>query len=184
MGFFDKLKSVVNAVTGGAATVRLECEPFASSGEELRVRVTATSTGAEIKSQGVFIDLIGTERVFIRGGMAATTGPTTTPTQSHAFGSQAATSGGQFPSGSSSAAPADVNVSHTTFTQAFQIAPPLVLGPGETRQFEGAVRLPPTLQPTYAGHHARHDWQIRARLEAWGNDPDSGYQPVRISLKS
>jgi hypothetical protein len=58
-----------------------------------------------------------------------------------------------------------------------------VLSAGESRQFEGTIRLPQGIQPSNAGRHAQHSWSIRGRLEAWGNDPDSGYQLLRVGAK-
>lgn len=72
MGLFDKLKGVANAVTGGAARVSIEFEPrVAFPGEDLSVRVTATSTGSQVNSRGVFVDLRAVERVDLPRGAAA-----------------------------------------------------------------------------------------------------------------
>lgn len=153
MGFFDKLKGAVNAVTGGAAKVTLEYQPMGFPGESFAVRVIATSTGQEVKSKGVFIDLMGTEDVKIKSG------PTNGLSQ-------------------------DVSVSKKTFDQAFQIAPAFVLAPNETKQFDGVVQIPHNLQPTYSGIYSHHQWQIRGRIEAFGNDPDSGIMPFRVGMKA
>ncbi|PTL75250.1 hypothetical protein [Vitiosangium sp. GDMCC 1.1324] len=69
MGLFDKLKDVANMVTGGAARVSIEYEPqVAFPGENISVRITATSTGAQVKSGGVFTDLRAVERVNLPRG--------------------------------------------------------------------------------------------------------------------
>jgi hypothetical protein len=201
VGFFDKMKGMVQAVTGGAARVTIECDDVAIVGQDLRVRITTTSAGGEVKSQGAFVDLLATERISIpaaalpqsgqMGGTQATGQPPSGPGAWQQ--PQAEVTAPTFPSGGNfgppqqSAAgqpeqPRDLNLSHVTFSQAFQIAPALVLAPGETRVFEGMVRIPTGLQPTYSGKHASHEWHIRGRLEAWGNDPDSGYQPLRVRL--
>jgi hypothetical protein len=78
----------------------------------------------------------------------------------------------------------DIEVNHVTCSQSFQIAPALSLAAGESRQFEGTIRVPQGIQPTYVGRHAQHTWHIRGRLEAWGNDPDSGYQPLRVAVRA
>lgn len=162
MGFMDKLKAAASAVTGGAATVTIAYEPqVAYSGDTIRVRVTASSTGQEVKSKGVFVDLQGREEIRIPRS---------------AVSGMAATKGGQTWSG-------DVHTWKATHEQSFQIAPDLVLAPNETKQFEGSVQLPPGLQPSYRGAYAEHKWEIRGRLEAFGNDPDSGWQPLWVGLK-
>ncbi len=78
----------------------------------------------------------------------------------------------------------EVSTSRVTMQQTFQIAPAFTLGPNESRTFEGKFRLPPQVLPSYQGSFARHECQIRGRIEAFGNDPDSGFVPVRIGAKS
>ena len=36
------------------------------------------------------------------------------------------------------------------------------------------------VQPTFAGRYAQNHYQVRGRLEATGNDPDSGCKPLRV----
>jgi hypothetical protein len=152
MGFFDKLKAAAQAVTGGAAKVTIEYQPqVAMAGEKITVKISCASTGAEVKSKGVFVDVRGLESVNVGQNEAST---------DHL-----------------------VHVSKSTFEQEFQIAPALTLGAGETKLFEGAITLPPTLQPSFKGNYTEHKWEIRGRLEAFGNDPDSGWLPLRIGLK-
>ena len=128
MGLFSAIKSAVQSVTGGAARVNIELPAVAYAGDEVQVRVTCTSTGGEVKSQGVFVDLLGTEKVNIKGGTT-----------------------------NSSGEKQDVSVANNTFSQAFQIAGPLVLGANETREFTGTFRIPSSLQPSYNGVHAQHE---------------------------
>ena len=103
-----------------------------------------------MKSGGVFVDLLGTERIRIKNY----------------------------------APPGAYAGMETTLDQAFQIAPAFVLAANETRQFEGTFEIPPNVQPTFTGVHASHHWEIRGRIEAFGNDPDSGYQPLRVGMKA
>jgi hypothetical protein len=152
MGLFDKLKSAVNAVTGGAAKVTLEFQPqTAFPGEPLNVRVTVTSTGGELKSGGIFLDVQSTEHVALKKGAAPNVHE-------------------------------PINVSNTTFTTQFPIAPAFVLAPNETKAFDGAIQFPHGA-PTYEGPCAEHAWTIRGRVEAFGNDPDSGFLPIRVGMK-
>jgi hypothetical protein len=149
----DKLKGAVNAVTGGAAKVTLEFEPaVAFAGDTIRVKISATSTGSEVKSKGVFVDLHGVEEVTLNRGDA--------------------------PNLESS-----VRASKNSFQQEFRVAPEFVLAPNETKLFEGQVQIPSTALPSFDGKLAQHKWQIRGRVEAMGNDPDSGFKPIKISLK-
>lgn len=65
MGLWDKVKGAVNAVTGGAAKVYIEVLGQPVRGEEVNVRVTVSSTGSEIRSQGIFVDLTAKEEIYI-----------------------------------------------------------------------------------------------------------------------
>lgn len=152
MGFLDKLKGAVNAVTGGAAKVTMEYQPqMGFPGQMVQVRITATSTGAEVKSKGIFVDLRAVEHIYIKGGTVV--GVST-----------------------------EVRASVPTFEQAIQIAPEFVLPPGQTMTFDGAIQIPPGVQPSYEGPHAEHAWEIRGRVEAFGNDPDTGFLPFAVGL--
>lgn len=64
MSILDKLKGVINAVTGGAARVRLLYGPqLLFPGDEVKVGVSVTSTGGQVRSNGLFIDLCASEIV-------------------------------------------------------------------------------------------------------------------------
>jgi hypothetical protein len=153
MGMMDKFKSAMQVVTGGSAKVVFEFSPAsAMPGDMLHVKVTATSTGSEVKSKGAFVDLFGSEAVMIKAG---------TMTEQKT----------------------DIRVSQTTLDQAFQISSEFVLAPNETKVFEGTIQIPLTLQPSFGGFFAQHQWQIRGRIEAFGNDPDSGYKPIKIGVR-
>lgn len=153
MGLFDKLKSAVNFVTGGAAKVQIEYSPStALPGDPISVKVTATSTGAEVKSKGIYIDLRAVERVSVNKRDSAELDN-------------------------------DLNLSFTTFNQEFKIAEEFVLGKDETKVFEGSVNMPQNVQPTFNGKYVSHEWEIRGRVEAKGNDPDSGFQPIKVGMR-
>jgi hypothetical protein len=66
MGIFDKIKGAVKAVTGSTAKITLEAPATLYPGEAVQVRITATSTGGEVKSKGVFIDLSCNEIIKFR----------------------------------------------------------------------------------------------------------------------
>ena len=150
MGFFDKVKSMVNAVTGGAATVTIQLQQACVfPGESVSVRITATSTGAEVQSKGVYVDVYAEERVSIKDDSTNQ----------------------------------DINKSKTTTQQTILIAPAFVLAPNETKSFEGSFTFPQEVLPTFAGSLCQHVCQIRGRIEAFGNDPDSGYQVINVGTK-
>ncbi len=152
MGFFDKIKGAMNAVTGGGAKVTIEFpQQTFFPGETVPVRIIATSTGQEIKSKGIFVDLREIEQISIA--------------KKHEM------------------VPDDINVERPLTEQEIQLAPAFVLPAGQTMQFEGKVTIPGTAEPTYAGRYTKHLWSLRGRVEALGNDPDSGHQPIRVGVR-
>lgn len=159
MGVFDKLKGAVKAVTGGAAKVSIEYpNQTVFPGEPVNVRVTVISTGGEVKSKGVFVDLVGEEHVSAHKQV------------------RCPRCGNQW----SEAA----DVRHEAAKQSFPLSPALViLAPNETRMFEGSFQIPGGAQPSYSGPSARFEWSVRGRLDAFGNDPDSGYQSLRVGSR-
>lgn len=153
MGLLSKLKSAVNFVTGGAAKVQIEYSPStAVPGQAISVKVTATSTGGEVKSKGIYIDLRAVERVAVSKRDAAELDD-------------------------------DLDFSKTTFKNEIKIADEFVLGANETKVFEGTINMPDNVQPSFEGKYVSHAWEIRGRVEAKGNDPDSGFQPIRVGMK-
>jgi sporulation-control protein spo0M len=153
MGFFDKLKSAVSVVTGGAATVTIEFQPHvAFPGEALAVRITATAKGAAIKGDSILVDIKGMEEIRIRKGDAQ-------------------------------GLEDDLSLSRPTLEQSFTISGPFAMGPNESKVWEGTIQLPANAQPTFDGSICDHGWGIRGRLSMFGNDPDSGFVPLRVGLR-
>ena len=149
MGFFDKIKGAVNAVTGGAATVEITYAERITAGASVPVKVTVTSKGTEIKSKGVFVDFEGTEAVHISKKDDSKLGE-------------------------------DYRRSVEHSKQEFQLCGEFVLGAGESKTIDGTLQLPSSLQPSFEGRFAKNTYAVRGRLEAKGNDPDSGWKPMRI----
>jgi hypothetical protein len=69
----------------------------------------------------------------------------------------------------------DVEDTETTFSQEFPITGPLQLAPNSMHEWQGQIVLPTSVQPTYHGRHAKHEWSVLAALDVTGNDPDSGW---------
>jgi len=145
MGFLDKMKSVGSAMTGGAARVSIEYPHQAlKPGDALPVKVTVISMGKEVKSSGVFVDIIAAEAGQVKCQHC-----------------------GQM-----------TQVKNETIKQALPVGPAMVLQPNETKVFEQTIQIPMG-QPSYGGT-VSHEWKIRGRLEAFGNDPDSGFQTLQV----
>lgn len=152
MGIFSKMK---NAVTGGAAKVSIEYTPGTyKPGDSIPVKVTvASSTQDEVKSKGIFVDVQAVETGSVSG---CGTCPNCQNNINHR-----------------------VEVDHTTFQQQIPLYGAFTLKPNEVKVVEGKVNIPPTAQPTYHGS-LDHTWSVRGRLEALGNDPDSGFYAIII----
>lgn len=69
-------------------------------------------------------------------------------------------------------------VHNETVKQSIPVGPAFVLQPSETKVFDVTIQVP-SGQPSYNGQ-VSHQWRIRGRLDAFGNDPDSGYQNLEI----
>jgi hypothetical protein len=78
----------------------------------------------------------------------------------------------------------DLEISRTTLETSYQIAGPFQLDANATYQWEGSFQMPPSAQPTFDGSICDHGWGIRGRLSMFGNDPDSGFQGIRVGLRS
>ena len=152
MGFLGKMK---NAITGGGANVSIEYPTKSlQPGDSIHVKVTVISTGSEVKTQGVFVDLKGEE-------------------QGHVHGSARCSKCGDYDSRTR------VSVQHKTYDQSIPLSGAFTLGANEKKVFEGDVQLPGNVQPTYHGT-INHEWSVRGRLEGFGNDPDSGFQTIIV----
>jgi hypothetical protein len=133
MSIMDKVKGAMNTVTGGGATVTLEHTGTFKAGGTITVKVGATSTGGEVKSKGVYVDLRGRKKDTV----------------------------GQIAGNVVAAA-----------THEFKVAEEFTLAAKETKLFESIVQIP-------ADINADLDWEIRGRIDTFGNDPDSGFKDIR-----
>lgn len=149
MGFFDKVRGALDAVTGGAANVQFLYGPqLLFPGERVELAISATSTGRELQSKGVFVDLSANEIVDFKDA-----------SDNH------------------------IRYQEQTFYREIQVAPAFVLAPGETRQFQITFLVPSEARPSFYGKLCRHHWQIRGRVEAFGNDPDTGWVDTRVGVR-
>jgi sporulation-control protein spo0M len=158
MGMFDKLKGAVNAMTGGGADVSIEFpNETIAPGEQVNVRITVRSTGGDIKSEGVFVDILAQEHGSFRKRVKCD--------QCEHEDEKTI----DFPK-------------KKTMEKSYLIAPAFELQANETKVIDGSFQIPGDAKPTYKGA-VSHDWSIRGRLEAFGNDPDSGFQSMRVGVR-
>jgi hypothetical protein len=152
MGILGKMK---NAVTGGAAKVSIEypSDPL-KPGDTLHVKVTVLSQSGAFKSKGVYVDLVGKERGTVHGS-----------SRCDKCGEYDRT--------------ARIKVDKETHDQSFPLGGAMELKENESKTYEADIQIPPNAQPSYQGS-IKHEWQVRGRVEAFGNDPDSGYQTIIV----
>jgi hypothetical protein len=154
MGFLDKMSGAMKAVTGGAAKVSIEYPHSpVHLGDALKVKVTVVSTGGEVKSNGVYVDLMAREEGSVNKRVSCI-------------------KCGHWEN-------EYISLDKKTLEHAIPIAPAFVLGDNDSKTFEMDVQVPFNAQPTYHGSF-KHEWYIRGRLETFGNDPDSGYQRIEV----
>ena len=148
MGFFDAIKSAVNMVTGGSATVTMEVGARTPNGD-YPVRVKAVVASGDLKIGRVYLKVEGHETITYKHDDK----PGTTTISSSEKHTQDANT-------------AEIEVN---------IAPEQTLVATKEYSFEGTFRLPPDAQPTYTGKNAKHEWRVYAGLDATGTDPASSW---------
>jgi len=68
----------------------------------------------------------------------------------------------------------------STYANKFKVANGFKMKSGESKEFTAIITLPKDCPVSYAGSNATHKIQLQGRLDTKGNDPDSGWQDIRI----
>ena len=156
MGFFDKVKSMKNAITGGAAKVFVEADS-PKIGEPFTVTIRAQSQGATVKYDRVYLYVRGWEEVEV-------------PDVDVVYDED----------GDSSRKQETVRASDTTFNHEMTISSSGEIEEDGTAEWTVEVDIPTSAPPPYNGKYTTHYYEIYAGLDCFGNDPDSGW--VRLNL--
>lgn len=151
MGFFDKVKAMKNAVTGGAAKVYLDCDKI-SYDEPFKLVVRAQTADASVKVSRVYLKLEGKEEVSV---------PDVDVIYDDDGGSQRRTE--------------TVYASHRTVELELTVAEGQDLEANESYEWEIEVELPTHAPAIYEGRFCQHSYRAFAALDCFGNDPDSGW---------
>jgi hypothetical protein len=153
MGIFSALK---NAVTGGGAEVSIQAEN-PGLGCEFQITVSAKIKDNDVTISSVYAKIRAAEKV---------TFPNYRLLEKHGDKIEEVTR----------------NISHSehTFTHEIKLAEAQTLKAGETYQWRGAVTLPTDKFATLQGKNFSHRWEMLGGLDARGNDPDSGWQPLEV----
>lgn len=151
MGFFGRLKSMTNSLTGGAAKVQFDCPDFSYAGP-FRVMIQVETYDAPVNVRSVYLNICGKEEVRVvdydveydYDGDRRTTRET-------------------------------IHSTTETVDLRIEIDGEQVLEPNETYNWEVEVELPDQALPVYYGEQCRHTYTGQAGLDCFGNDPDSGW---------
>ena len=157
MGLFDKIKSIKNAVTGGAAKVYVEASA-ASLSAPIQVTIRAVPQGCDVKYDRVYVKLRGVELVEI---------------SNYQFD--------YYDDGQRKTSRETVRKRTTTVEVEVNAAGAGELKEGETGEWTVQIELPSHAMPVYRGHYVRHEYELLAALDTFGNDPDSGWVDLHIS---
>jgi len=150
MGLFDKLKSAANAITGGAATVTLEVGPV-TRGEPTEVQVAAMAK-SNVKMNGVYLLVRCTEKADFM------------ETEFEDGEGEHEEERGQ----------------ERVFETKIDVAGPDELQEGEEYSWSAQLNLPSDVNPTFRGKIIENTWEIQAGIDAFGNDPDSGWREIEV----
>ncbi len=156
MGFFDKVKSIKNAITGGAAKVFVDAES-PKMGEPFTVTVRAQSQGATVKYDRVYLYIRGWEEVAV-------------PDIDIAYDEDGEVRRKQ----------ETVRASDTTFNHEMTVSAAGEIAENGSEEWTVQVDIPTSAPPPYRGKYTTHYYEIYAGLDCFGNDPDSGWVKLNI----
>lgn len=150
MGFFKKLKSAVNKLTGGAANVSVFVNGNNLKGN-INVTVKADLKDNSLEIRKVYLWVKSVEKIEI-------------PKNSLPINLRDDTNTG-------------ISLSDDRFPKKeFIIAEGQSLEAKQSYTWAVDIKLEGDISPSYNGKFASHEWLFYAGLDAKGNDPDSGWQ--------
>lgn len=149
MGFWNKLKQGFTQMTGGGGNMQLQVQnPQVKRGENLNVTIILNST-SQLSGKSVNLEVGGQETIKFQVPMQSTT--------SAAAGAQGAPISTQMQ---------DQTKTSQTYHNAVVVdASPVNMHEGESKQYTASIPIPATVQPTYVGTDAKHEWRVRAFLD-------------------
>ncbi|MCP4503624.1 MAG: hypothetical protein GY822_27140 [Deltaproteobacteria bacterium] len=142
-----------NAVTGGGANVRVEVSEV-TVGESFEVKVMAQAE-ADLKFKRVYLYIQSFESAMVHEIPVA---------EDHGIVVQ--TVEGEF----------------QTQNMDVEVAGAGEISAGEEVEWVVEVSLPDDAMPSFQGETVGHHWRIMVGLDAFGNDPDSGWIEMEVSV--
>lgn len=150
MGFWDKVKSAGSALTGGGAIVRVFVDGEPILGEPFHVIVSAEMK-KDMKVNKIYLYVRAYEEVRADGVEI------------------------EYENGRQEVEREMMHKIVDTFNTEIVVDGSQELEGGETYEWTVEVNIPTDYNGTYRGVHAKHEWMVYAGLDAFGNDPDSGW---------
>ena len=157
MGFFDKVRTLKNAITGGGAEVSVEIAQ-ATPGEAFEVIVRAQVAEDAIDIDRVYLQIRGSERVEV---------PDVEVVRGSGDDEESTTE--------------TVSVETETFSLEVNVADQQTLAANEEYEWRATAELPSDALPRYRGKLCEHAYEARASLDCTGNDPDSGWVEFEVA---
>lgn len=151
MGLFDKLKSIKNSITGGAANVYLESAPL-QFGQPFTVTVKVQTHDAPVKISRAYLRIQGVEEVEV-------------PDVDVVYEED----------GEANRRRELVGARHQSLELELTIADGQELEADTGYEWNVDVQLPEHASAIYKGRFCQHFYQAMAGLDCFGNDPDSGW---------
>jgi hypothetical protein len=153
MGFWNKLKQGFTQLTGGGGNMQLQVlNPQVKRGENLNVTITLNCT-SQLSGKNVNLEVAGQETVKFQVPVPVPAPATTSP---------AASAQGQ----SITTQLEDRSKTSQTYHNSVVVdAGPVNMQQGETKTYTASIPIPDTVQPTYTGTDAKHEWRVRAYLD-------------------
>ena len=151
MGFFDKIKSAVNVVTGGAAEVNVSFGEV-KFGEPIELNISALAK-SDLKIEKVYLHLKGVEEVRIEDKDYQ---------DKDGDGDREETR-------------ETIEKHFQTYEMEQVISGAQELENGQEYQWTTEIQIPDHLQAPYKGQYCSHTYKVFIGLDAFGNDPDTGW---------
>ena len=157
MGLFDKVKSLKNAVTGGAAKVYLEISE-ASLNEPFHVTIRAEPQGSDVPFKRLYLYIVGEEYVEV---------------EDYDFHYE--------DHGQSYHRREIVRERAESLRLEYTVVEDGELKDGEPQEWTVEIELPEDALPEFHGRISHHYYKAYAGLDCFGNDPDSGWVEFSVS---
>ena len=154
MGFFDAIINIKNLVTGGSADVNLTIDS-PSRHRPFKIQMRTNVADQDLEIDGAYLIIQSIEEVKV---------PHKVKPKKVEEGEVAETPKEEF-----------VRSSTTTSEQKIELATGEVLKSNQEYVWQTDVSFPNDCQPVYKGKYCKHYYRVKAYIDCYGNDPDSGW---------